>query len=87
MLNTVSFKIDEKDKRDAQELFDSMGLSFSGAMTLFIKACLNTQSIPFEIKAPSHDQIIKARLKKAEDPRNLSKAFNDVDKLMESLDA
>ena len=29
MLNTVSFKIDEKDKRDAQELFDSMGLSFS----------------------------------------------------------
>ena len=74
MLNTVSFKIDEKDKRDAQELFDSMGLSFSGAMTLFIKACLNTQSIPFEIK-------------EAEDPRNLSKAFNDVDKLMESLDA
>lgn len=86
-MNVVSFKIDENDKKQAQELFDSMGLSFSGAINLFIKACINTRSIPFEIKAPSYGQTLKNRLKEAEKPENLSPKFNDIDKLMESLDA
>ena len=84
---TVSFKIDDHDKEQAQELFESMGLSFSGAMNLFIKACLNTRSIPFTIKAPSYEQLIKDRIKKAEDPGNLSPKYKDVDSLMRSLDA
>ncbi len=88
MLNTVSFKIDEQDKKDAQALFDSMGLTFSGAMNLFIKACINTRSIPFEVKAPnSYEEIIKKRLKEAENSANMSQKFRDVNSLMESLDA
>lgn len=86
-MTTVSFKIDDKDKSQAQLLFESMGLSFSAAMNLFIKACINTRSIPFEIKAPSYEQLIKNRLKEAEDPENLSPGFKDVDSLMRSLDA
>ncbi len=86
-MDTVSFKIDKDDKEQAQALFESMGLSFSGAMNLFIKACLNTRTIPFEIKAPSYEQLIRNRLKEAEDPRQLSTKFKDVDSLMRSLDA
>ncbi len=86
-MDTVSFKIDKDDKEQAQALFESMGLSFSGAMNLFIKACLNTRSIPFEIKAPSYEQLIRNRLKEAEDPRQLSTKFKNVDSLMRSLDA
>ena len=85
-MNTVSFKIDNDDKEQAQALFESMGLTFSGAMNLFIKACLNTRSIPFEIKAPSYEQLIRNRLKEAEDPDQLSPRFKDVDSLMRSLD-
>ena len=87
MMNTVSFKIDRSDKEQAQELFESMGLSFSGAMNLFIKACINTHGIPFEIKAPSYEQVLRNRLKEAEDPENLSPRFKDVDSMMETLDA
>lgn len=87
MTSTVSFKIDENDKEQAQELFDSMGLSFSGAMNIFIKACINTRSIPFTIKAPSLDQVIRERVKEADNPSNLSRKFKDIDSLMESLDA
>ena len=86
-MNTVSFKIDNDDKEQAQALFESMGLSFSGAMNLFIKACLNTRSIPFEIKAPSYEQLIRNRLEEAEDPSKLSPRFKDVESLMRSLDA
>ena len=55
-------------------------------MNLFIKVCINTQSIPFEIKAPSYEQIIRSRLKGAANPANLSLGFKDVDGMMESLD-
>lgn len=77
----------KKDKELAQELFDSMGLTFSGALNIFIKACINTRSIPFNIKAPSLDQVIKDRLKESEDPLNLSRKFNDVENMMESLES
>lgn len=85
-MTTVSFKIDNKDKEQAQALFESMGLSISGAMNLFIKACINTRSIPFEIKAPSYDQLIRSRLEEAENPNNFSPKFKDIDSLMKSLD-
>ena len=85
-MTTVSFKIDNKDKEQAQALFESMGLSISGAMNLFIKACINTRSIPFEIKAPSYDQLIRSRLEEAEKPNNFSPEFKDIDSLMKSLD-
>ena len=87
MMSTVSFKIDETDKKQAQALFASMGLSFSGALNLFIRACINTSSIPFDVKAPSYEQVLRNRLNEAENPENLSQKFNDVDSLMDSLNA
>lgn len=80
MITTVSFKIDENDKEQAQELFDSIGLPFSGAMN----ACLDTRSIPSSMKTPSMDQVIRSRIKDADNPSNLSQKFKDVDSLMES---
>lgn len=84
---TVSFKIDDDDKKKAQMLFESMGLSFSGAMNIFVKACINAQGIPFEIKAPPLESIIKERLKEAEDPATLSPAFDDAKSMVEYLNA
>lgn len=87
MMSTVSFKIDETDKEQAQALFASMGLSFSGALNLFIRACINTSSIPFAVKAPSYEQVLRNRLNEAENPENLSQKFSDVDSLMDDLNA
>lgn len=87
MTTNVSFKINVDDKEALQELLDSIGLSFSAAMNIYIKACINTQSIPFEIKAPKLNNLLDARLKESENESNLSPKFSDVDSLMESLDA
>lgn len=48
---TITFKIDEKTKKEASELYESMGLDLSSALRLFIKQSLVTRSIPFVIKA------------------------------------
>ncbi|MCQ2432030.1 MAG: type II toxin-antitoxin system RelB/DinJ family antitoxin [Clostridia bacterium] len=46
----LNVRIDEKLKKDAEALFADLGLSLSSAITLFLKACVDYNGIPFEIK-------------------------------------
>ena len=39
-----------------------------------------------QVQAPSYEQIIRSRLKEAENPENYSPGFKDVDNLMRSHD-
>ena len=48
----LQIRIDPKLKADAQELFDSMGLTTSDAITLFLTKCINDKGLPFQISAP-----------------------------------
>ena len=47
----VSFRINKELKEDFEEFCDSVGLSMSAAIILFIKAAVREQRIPFERKA------------------------------------
>jgi len=84
---TVSFKVDENVKAQSQEIFDQLGLSFSGALNIFLKSCINNGGIPFELKVPSYKQVILERIKEAENPENLSKEFSSAKELMDSINA
>ena len=48
----LQIRIDPKLKADSQELFDSMGLTTSDAITLFLMTCLNEKRLPFQVSAP-----------------------------------
>ena len=45
----VTIRMDENMKRQADELFSDLGLSLSGAMTLFVKQAIREQAIPFSV--------------------------------------
>ena len=47
----TSLTIDKKTKEEAQKLFDEMGLSFSAAIDIYLKAVIREQGIPFPIMA------------------------------------
>ncbi len=50
MPNTnVTIRIDADLKKQADKLFDEMGLSFTAAVNVFVKQSLREQRIPFEI--------------------------------------
>ena len=82
-MTTITFKVDDEMKKEATELYKSMGLDLSSALRLFIKQSLVTRSIPFAIKAdelaPVLDDVVKGV--------NMSEEFTDVKSLMESLNA
>ena len=47
----IQIRIDEDEKKQAQEIFDAMGMSLSGAVKLFIRKTIQEQKIPFEVVA------------------------------------
>jgi DNA-damage-inducible protein J len=50
--NTViSVRVQEETKKEAERLFEEMGLSMSTAVNLFLKQVVRTGKIPFELSA------------------------------------
>ena len=47
----VSFRINKELKEDFEDFCDSVGLSMSAAIILFIKAAVREQRNPFEVTA------------------------------------
>ena len=45
----VSIRMDEDLKRQADELFDELGLSFSGAVNVFVRQAVREGGLPFAI--------------------------------------
>ena len=48
---SITIRIDEDVKKDAEALFDKLGLSISGAINVFFRQAIREQAIPFQIKA------------------------------------
>lgn len=48
---TVAVRVDDKLKKEATELFNSLGLDMSTAVKMFLIQSVNSRSIPFQVKA------------------------------------
>ena len=58
----VNFRIDDETKRRAEKLFSSMGLTMSGAITIFIQQTLNRNEIPFPVQGTKPPNLTKEEL-------------------------
>lgn len=61
---TINIRIDEKLKNDSEKVFSELGLNMTSAMTIFLKAVVRTNSIPFSLEIPNKKTL---------------KAFKEVD--------
>ena len=66
----INFRIDDETKRAAEALFGSMGLSMSGAITVFIRQSLNERAIPFKVCAPESSLAKEELLRRINDVEN-----------------
>ena len=81
---TVTARVDENVKKEAETLFKKMGLNMSTAMNLFLKKCILEQGIPFELKVPNGET--RKVLDEVEKGVGLSKTFDSIDELTEDLE-
>lgn len=87
MTTSLTIRMDEGLKAEAEELFDDLGLSMTAAITCFLKKAVSVGAIPFAIRRTSKrqemlDAIAEAR-RLAADPSTPS--CSDPDKLEEFL--
>ncbi len=65
-MTNVTIRMDEGVKRQAEALFEEMGLTMSSAITLFVKTAIRENRIPFEIRVdPFYSPQNQARLRAA----------------------
>ncbi len=62
---SITIRMDEKLKKQAEALFNEMGLNMTTAFTIFTKAVVRYNKIPFEITAePFFNEANQAHLHK-----------------------
>ena len=86
---TLSIRIDENLKKQLERLCSDFGMNISTAITVFAKAVVRQQRIPFEIESsePHYNEITKQAIADVDAGRNLRGPFQSVEALMEDLNA
>ena len=60
---TLTINTDEKTAENFYTFCEELGLDMSTAITLFMKACLREQKIPFELKVVKQEVIQNIKTK------------------------
>lgn len=86
--SAININVDSNIKKEATELFNSLGLNMSTAINLFLRKSINEGGIPFELKNPKPTRALKKALKEAKKIENgkiKSKGFTNREELFEAL--
>lgn len=85
----VSIRMDADIKKQAEQLFEELGMNMTTAITIFVKQSLRQGGIPFDIKINTPNAETIAAMKEAamisRDPK--AKTFSTVKELLEDLNA
>ena len=84
---STNIKIDPELKEQAQALFDSLGLSLSAAVNVFLRQAVREQAIPFRIGEPLPNADTLRAIEDARNGVGLSRGFTSVKDLIEDLNA
>ena len=62
---TINIRIDENLKKESEKILGELGMGMTTAMTIFLKALVRNNGIPFSLEIPN-EKTLKA-FKEAED--------------------
>lgn len=84
---TVSLRLEEKFKKELDEMCDAMGMNLTTFFMIYAKKALRERRIPFEIEAPRDPFYSKTNMNQIEKSINQIKSGQVVVKTMEELEA
>ncbi len=90
MTTTLSIRIDEDLKADAEEFFSDIGMNLTTAITCFFKKCIDVGEIPFKLGRRKHVPNPETIAALEEDNRIVNdptrKRFTNLEDLWEDLE-
>ena len=83
--SNITIRMDNKLRKQAEELFSDFGLTLSAAYIMFVKQAVREQRIPFELSSPNAKTI--AAMKEAEELLAIKKArFQNADEVFNAIE-
>jgi DNA-damage-inducible protein J len=85
---TVNYtlRLDEADKKAAEQVFNQLGLTLAAGINIYIKAVVRQQRIPFALEI--EEKTGKTKLKEAIEAIQRQSVVNGTDKMtMDEIDA
>ncbi len=82
-MNTVNvtIRVDEDLKKQADNLFNDLGMSLSTAFNIFLRQSVREQQMPFMISRNVPNAVTQATMRAAENDEDLYGPFDDVESL------
>ena len=84
-MSATTINIDEETKKKAQELFKDLGMNLTTAINIFLKQAIREQGLPFDVGQTRYKDEVYQAMKDAEQGKNLSKGYNDVEEMFEDI--
>ena len=71
----INVRVDSELKRNAEDLFNDLGLNMSVAITMFLKSAVSHNGIPFEVKRQKPNEETMAALAEYEEMQKDKAAY------------
>jgi len=81
----VRCRIDPKTKEDAAEVIESMGLTVSDAIRLFLTRVASEGAIPFELRVPNAKTVAAIAELESSKSRSKLKRYKNIDALHDAI--
>lgn len=84
---TITVRVDDSIKQQAEKLFDDLGLNMTSAINIFIKKALSVNGIPFDLRRGTYSSETMQAMLESEtlmnDPN--TKTYNSFSEIMEEI--
>ena len=78
----LTIRIDEELKKDAEILFNRIGLNLSSAINVFFRQAVGAQAIPFELKAHSdYKNKIEESMRQADEGKLIPLSIEEMESI------
>lgn len=54
---TINIRVDDELKKQSEMIFDEIGLGMTSALTIFLKAVVRNNGIPFSLEIPNKETM------------------------------
>lgn len=84
----TQIRIDSNIKREANDLFDELGIDMSSAVNIFLRQCVMRGGLPFKVEVPQYsDKLLAAANEARRISRDSSiKGYKTMDELKKALE-
>lgn len=84
----VTIRMDKNLKKQADQIFGELGMSFTTAVTLFSKQCVRDKKIPFEICLEPNQTTLNAlnELRAMMSNKTEYKRYDSIEQAMEDIE-